>query len=331
MCSSNEKRATMKPLVSVIMLSYNHERYIEQALNSVLAQKTNFEFEILIGDDASTDDSAAVLREYAERDARIHLFVREENVGTTKNAYLLMTAAKGKYLASCESDDYWIDENKLQKQVDFLEAHPEFIGCCHDILCVDENGEMLPTQNIYWLSQKRVFRLKDFKGIFLPGHSGSNVRRNIFLEPKYDYSIFYKAHRLIGDRTSTMLFLAQGDFYRMDDCMACYRRNFAQGSGNLTNVLYASNTQKVAEELAFVRALEEYAEEVLHVDIRADGYRREMLASMIWKCCLHNNQENRENLKQVCGALKNPVLGVLLIPANLAVKCFRKYILKNNR
>ena len=243
--------------VSVIVLTFNHEKYIAQALDSILMQKVDFNYEILVGDDASSDQSPAIIRHYQELyPERVHAFFAKVNQGTTRNAYRLFTHAKGKYLASCESDDYWTDPYKLQKQVDFLENHPDYIGCSHKVQSVDENGYALKQQKIWWISDRRVFKLKHFKGIRLPGHSASIVRRNIFRDPKYDYSIFYQAHPFIGDRTSTMLFLAQGNFYRLPGIMSCFRRRRDGTDTSLTQRLYQENENRILEELEFEHRLE---------------------------------------------------------------------------
>ena len=122
------------PLVSVCCITYNHEPYIAQALDGFLMQKTNFPFEVIVHDDASTDRTAEIIREYEARFPKIIKPIYE-----TENQYskhdgslgrIVDAACKGKYIALCEGDDYWIDENKLQMQVDFLEGNPEY-GMCY--------------------------------------------------------------------------------------------------------------------------------------------------------------------------------------------------------
>ena len=123
-------------LVSIICTAYNHEKYIRDALEGFVMQKTNFKFEALVHDDASTDGTAAIIREYAEKYPDIIVpIIQTENqfskkVGITHN--ILMPMAKGKYIAICEGDDFWTDENKLQLQVDFLESHPDYTACVHN-------------------------------------------------------------------------------------------------------------------------------------------------------------------------------------------------------
>lgn len=124
-----------KILVSIKCAVYNHEPYLRQCLDGFVMQKTNFRFEAIVHDDASTDGSAAIIREYAEKYPDIIKPIYE-----TENQYskhdgsvvrIMNAACKGKYIAMCEGDDYWIDPLKLQKQVDFLEAHTDYSMCFH--------------------------------------------------------------------------------------------------------------------------------------------------------------------------------------------------------
>jgi len=130
----------INPLVSVTVTTYQHAAYIKDCLEGILMQKTNFPFEIIIGEDESTDGTREICIEYAEKyPDKIRLFLRnretsqlyDENGKFVKRFNGLWTrmSARGKYIALCEGDDYWIDPYKLQKQVDFLEANPEFSLC----------------------------------------------------------------------------------------------------------------------------------------------------------------------------------------------------------
>jgi len=115
------------PLVSVVCPTYNHEKYIVQALDSFLMQKTDFSFEIVVGEDYSTDSTRTICQKYAKKyPDLINLITSENNVGMHKNGLRVYNACKGKYIALCDGDDFWTDPLKLQKQVDFLEANPEY-------------------------------------------------------------------------------------------------------------------------------------------------------------------------------------------------------------
>ena len=120
-------------IVSVAMITYNHEPYIQKAIEGVLMQKTNFQIELLIGEDCSTDATRRICLEYQEKYPDvIKLLLPEKNLGMMQNSFQVLQACSGKYIAACEGDDYWTDPCKLQNQVDFLEANPNFNLCCHD-------------------------------------------------------------------------------------------------------------------------------------------------------------------------------------------------------
>ena len=125
------------PLVSIVCITYNHENFIRQAIEGFLMQNISFQIEIIIHDDASTDDTQAIIREYELKHPGLF-----KNIYQTQNQYskndlhiwgdITFPLAKGKYIALCEGDDYWTDPNKLQKQVDFLEENPKIIATFHN-------------------------------------------------------------------------------------------------------------------------------------------------------------------------------------------------------
>lgn len=134
--------------VSISCLVYNHEPFIRQTIESILAQKVNFDYEILIHDDASTDNSQNIIREYTEKYPDIikpiyqteNQFSKGVDIGCKYN----LPRAKGKYIALCDGDDYWIDPYKLQKQVDFLDSHTDYALCCHRALVKYEDSNRAP-------------------------------------------------------------------------------------------------------------------------------------------------------------------------------------------
>ena len=116
-----------KPFVSIMMITYNHEPYIAQALDRVLKQKVDFPFEIVIGEDCSTDNTRRIVDGYKNRFPEIvRIISSEKNVGVRKNFYRTIVNCKGKYISFCEGDDYWHDEKKLQLQTDYLEKHTDY-------------------------------------------------------------------------------------------------------------------------------------------------------------------------------------------------------------
>lgn len=125
-----------EPLVSVKMITYNHEPYIRKAIEGVLMQKANFSFELVIGEDCSTDGARQIVFDYKEKYPEvIRVITSDTNVGMKKNALRTSRACRGKYIAFCEGDDYWHDQEKLQKQVNYLENHSKCGLTCSDFDC----------------------------------------------------------------------------------------------------------------------------------------------------------------------------------------------------
>lgn len=239
--------------VSVIVLTYNHEKYIRQALDSILMQKVDFKYEILIGDDASTDYTVNILNEYKNKYPDIiKLYLNKVNVGATRNAYNLLMGAQGEYLATCEGDDYWIDENKLKIQIDFLDNNKEFVGCCHKFLCVDEESKKIKKW-LRWINNKRIYSIKDFDGLIMPSQPSTFVRRNIFKNKEHIYKYIYTTNRLIADRLLLLIFLKYGNFYCINKIMGVYR---IRKNESITCKKYLYNKTYLQEEYSYICELE---------------------------------------------------------------------------
>lgn len=246
-----------RPMVSVLVLTYNHEKYIKRALDSILEQNVDFEYEILIGDDCSIDDTGKIVEKYLKIYDNIRYFRNEKNLGATKNAANLLKKAKGMYLATCEGDDFWINKDKLKIQVDFLEKNMQFIGCTHDCIIVDENDKPRKEQDIFWVKKKKVFTLKDFKGIYLPGQISTLVRRNLFFNKNIKIDEIVNVHPFIGDRTIIMLYLLKGNFSYINKKMSCYRR--VENGKSITDKLYKNHYQALKQDYEITCKLEKLA------------------------------------------------------------------------
>jgi glycosyltransferase involved in cell wall biosynthesis len=131
-------------LVSVCIICYNQEHYISRALDSVLSQKGNYDLEIVVGDDCSTDQTRNILLAYQEKHPHTFtLILRDKNIGVFRNFTDSILSCNGSYVALLEGDDYWISEDKLQKQLVFMEENPDFSFCFHDYMLVNGSGEVL--------------------------------------------------------------------------------------------------------------------------------------------------------------------------------------------
>lgn len=231
----------MDYLLSVIFITYNHEKYVERALKSVLDQETDFPFEVVIGEDCSTDSTRTIIeniaKDYKEHaatsasDRQVRFVKRDKNTGRpTLNVYETTCECTGEYLAYLEGDDYWSDTHKLQKQVDFLKAHPEYIATTHGCVMIDENGDTitdastLAIGDLYKWSGKFTYNDFCYSGKWA-GHYASVVSRNIYKNNvnNFDYTILYRAHDFVDDAVILLFLLLQGDIYRMDENMSVWR------------------------------------------------------------------------------------------------------------
>ncbi len=216
------------PLVSVHLLTYNHVKFIRQAVESVIAQKTTFPFEIIIGDDCSTDGTSAIVDEYAARYPELVRVVRgEKNGGPQPNSIRILENCRGKYMAALEGDDYWVDPLKLQKQADFMEAHPDFSVCFTNTRVEFFEGNEAP----YLLNtdlEKDVFELKDLIGEkeiwFMGTATLFYTMKSIFpVEPWFPKT-------KSGDIPMIMLAARHGKIKFLPDVTAAYRRHAAGAS-----------------------------------------------------------------------------------------------------
>ena len=179
-------------LVTIASTTFNMEAYVAEALDSWLAQKTSFPFDIVISDDGSTDRTCDVVRSYAERYPNIRL-ISSGHIGKMPNFIRSLKESKGKYVALCDGDDYWIDPYKLQKQFDFMESHPEFSECFTNSYVLDTvTGKKKIAKTQIWdeATTEGLLKHRDDDNVQMsPGHTSTFFYRNQFLEeyPEWMY------------------------------------------------------------------------------------------------------------------------------------------------
>lgn len=129
-----------KPKVSIVSITYNHEKFIQQALEGFVNQKANFDYEIVVADDCSTDKTPEIIKEFTRLyPDKMKPILRNKNIGAQDNSISALKEAKGAYVALCEGDDFWIDDHKLQKQVNFLDQNNDYSLCFHPVKVIFEN------------------------------------------------------------------------------------------------------------------------------------------------------------------------------------------------
>jgi glycosyltransferase involved in cell wall biosynthesis len=209
------------PLVSVTMITYNHEKYIRQAIEGVLMQKVDFKFVLIIGEDCSNDETRRIVKEYQllNKDKLI-LKLPETNLGVNVNSFSNKYFCKGKYVAECEGDDYWTDPLKLQKQVDFLEANEEYLFCGHQIKVLGKKGMEMKKSHI------GEFTLKHALTQFVCHTSSFFYRSDAFVGMTFD-------RNFNGDFQILCYLTQKGKGFVLPDDMSVYRN---QGKGTHTSL-----------------------------------------------------------------------------------------------
>ncbi len=219
-------------IVSVCLITYNHEPYLQTAIDSVIFQKTSFPFELVIGEDCSTDKTWKICEEYVQKHPDIiRLLPSKENLGVMPNFIRTLQACKGKYIALCEGDDYWIDPYKLQKQVDFLEKNNNCYMVVHDTIVVDTEGNVSHKRNRVNFAEDEKYKMLSFEEIagaaVIPFHTSSVVFRNI----KYNLPGFF--NRVVnGDYYLFSTIALKGEVVCLKECMSAYRKNPASVTQN---------------------------------------------------------------------------------------------------
>ena len=252
-------------LVSICCLTYNHEAYLRDTLDGFLMQKVDFPIEILVNDDASTDGTRAILREYAERyPALIRPFYQDVNLysqGKDLCLEVLYPAARGKYIALCEGDDYWTDPEKLQLQVDFLEAHPEYTACVHDTVVHYCSGEKADYRLLH-RGQDCDVRFEDVLfGMSHAFHTSSIVAKKSVIAHPADFFYVGLAHGF-GDHPDGLWMMTNGPVRYLDRCMSVYRMHSNNASwSTMVDGAYDAMLEYFQGKLELLRAYRPWASE----------------------------------------------------------------------
>ena len=251
--------------VTVCCITYNHEHLIRQALDSFLMQKTNFKFKVFVGEDNGPDGTADVIREYAEKYPDIIVpFLRTENMGAQTNLIDICNHATSPYIAFCEGDDFWIDEYKLQKQYDYMQAHEDVRMCytnteilapedwhLNDYYKHEKDGRIVMPGCTPGFKKKPYYLASDFVSIS-PSHTSS-----AFYRWNYDLDIpswFYEG--LIGDAPITILQMGKGKAVYLPDVTSVYRRSDVGVFMNKDHLEHFANTR--LDYVRFLSGLRKY-------------------------------------------------------------------------
>ncbi len=268
-------------IVSVYMTTYYHEKYIKQAIESILSQKVSFKYEIVISDDASQDRTPEILKDYEKKYDFIKINLNETNLGLTANMFLAKTMCTGKYIIPLSGDDYWIDEYKLQKQVDFLENNLKYIGITTRL---EVRTDVANTADFIIPPIKqcnRTMSLELFlKGVIFP--TNGLMMRNIIHDNIDFFSVMPKVSKFIDDTTDCILILSIGDVYISSDVTVAYRRRIEEVGAHNFNSINDSKTIFM-KSVSLLNGIEEHLKDkydLFHL------YKRSV-SRTIFKCHRH--------------------------------------------
>lgn len=213
-------------MVSIICITYNHEKYLTKTFESMLAQKTNFEYEIIVHDDASTDLSQKIIKEYKEKYPKIFVTILQKDNQYSKGinfiSKYIFPKIRGKYIAICEGDDYWIDEQKLQKQFDLMENNKNCSLCIHAGLKIDAKTNNV-LEEIRLASSDKYFSFNDaINGLGSKAPTNSFFYRASYVKNIQDYKDKLPKTS-VGDYILAVILSLYGDIYYIDEFMSVYR------------------------------------------------------------------------------------------------------------
>ncbi len=321
-------------LVSINCTTYNHEKYIADALESFLMQKTNFKYEILIHDDASTDRTAEIIRDYERKYPEIikPIYQNENQYSKgVKVGTLNRDRAIGKYIAVCEGDDYWTSSYKLQKQVDFMESNKEFSLCFHSVNIQNElDNKICEYPRLY-----EVDKIIDDDKLF--PHCAKKTptcsflyRKELFISLPY---FFDKA--LVGDYPMALILAYRGKVFYFNEAMGVYRRNVE----NSSTVVYKNTDLRVIAEKRrkeFLISFDEYTDYKYNQEI-SDIVNFINISLLIYdyqgksKILLLKDNDFRSYRRQLSGIELIKLYARIIFP-NMYSKLIRlKNILNNNK
>lgn len=221
-----------RPKLSICIIAYQHEKYVNVCLDSVFAQQVDFEYEIILGEDGSKDRTAELIKSYADKyPSLLKAFLRKKNVGAKSNFLHCFLQCKGEYIIFIEADDYWTDPLKLQRQVHFLDAHPDASACFHNAQMIFEDGSNRPPHLINAPDQKKWVHTADFlkeKETWFMATASVMMRRK-YVNPLPEWFKNSKS----GDIPMYIILAEKGPIGYLPEVMSVYRKN--EGGISLTD------------------------------------------------------------------------------------------------
>ena len=310
------------PIISIAILSHNHESFIERAINGVLSQKCNYSFELLLFDDASSDSTQDIINRFAEKYPEIiskHCY--SESLGPIVRAKQIFENCKGKYITWLDGDDYWTYHSKLQIQLDFLEANPQYSGCFHDAII--SNTSMKNNTETNLISNQSLHKYRyysQFNHYEIEFSPYLLLLRNIIptaslVFRKYDFSEFFEKYNLEIYSFSwafQLHLISYGNFKFFNRCWSVYRDHNEGLSKKISSEKFTLNN------ISILKYFKKYAFYKNHINTIHESIARE------YECMIRDKDKNNIVFKYMTNYLWQSFL--LLFKNGLYYK--KQYILQ---
>ena len=300
-----------KPLVAIHCLVYNHEPYLRKCLDGFVMQKTTFPFVAIVHEDASTDNSAAIIREYEKKYPDIIRPIYEtENQYSRPDGKLIfimqdaILATGAKYVAICEGDDYWTDPLKLQKQVDILEKDPQLMAVVTDACTVDREGNLITAKlgGAVPGDKEGKYTLRDFFAMPQHKYTTATVMYSIRHYEEVNKKLLYTVSPYLGDWQLWIILHSYGPFYYLNEVTAAYRTNPTSLTHTVNRVGRAKASRDICHKIADILPTE-------YADIAADLRK----TNWVWISLIFAYKAE----KRYWGMLGSFIMAAILCPKSL--------------
>ena len=308
--------------VSIVVMTYNHINYIKKALDSILEQQYNGTYEIVIGDDCSTDGTSDIILEYFNKYPDIiKPHIRTQNIGAKRNMYELMTCCQGKYMAFLDSDDFWNNPQKLQKQVDFLNNNPSYIGCVGQFYVTDKDGVPYHDRDFeIQMINQTTYSKQEFEKGKLASHISTLLCKNLFLMYPSGFFSFWNDidDKMAGDITMYMLLTLHGNIYCLNDNFSCYRKDISPTSTSYSS-LQATKNKRDHLFLTQIQ-LETIAKKFFNKKISCSKFKKNIFASAVFQWCRTKHSYDWKVIMNIIRYSRQPILFFLYLIYLLSAK-----------
>ena len=290
--------------LSVFLVTYNQEHYIRQALDSILMQQVNFDYEIIIGEDCSTDATAAICDEYAAQYPNIYVYHHNPNKGLIGNWEFVLNHCHGEYIAMLEGDDFWTDPLKLQKQVDVLESDPQLMAVVTDTCVVDREGNVITPKlgNTVPGNKEGKYTIHDFFAMPQHHYTTATVMYSTRHYVDVNKKLLYTISPYLGDWQLWIILHSYGAFYYLNEVTAAYRTNPTSLTHTVNRVARAKASRDICRKVADILP-EEYS------DIAADLRK----TNWVWISLIFAYKAE----KRYFGMLGSFIMAAILCPKSL--------------